>query len=154
MRRILLAHFGVTPVELAQTQRLLFAKKLLQETALPMPDVAYAAGFRSVRRFNALFASRYRMAPGALRRAGGDGATDGALTIRLAYRPPYAWTQMMRYLATRAIPGVEAVHEAGGELALCAQRAAGRRRGLAAGVPPGRRAARSGSKRQAAWRPC
>ncbi len=116
VRRILLAHFGVTPVELAQTQRLLFAKKLLQETALPMPDVAYAAGFRSVRRFNALFASRYRMAPGALRRAGGDGATDGALTIRLAYRPPYAWTQMMRYLATRAIPGVEAVHEAGGEL--------------------------------------
>ena len=114
VRRILLAHFGVTPVELAQTQRLLFAKKLLQETALPMPDVAYAAGFRSVRRFNALFVSRYRMAPGALRRAGDD-AAGGALTIRLAYRPPYAWTQMMRYLATRAIPGVEAVQEEGGE---------------------------------------
>jgi len=116
VRRILLAHFGVTPVELAQTQRLLFAKKLLQETALPMPEVAYAAGFRSVRRFNALFVSRYRMAPGALRRAGGDDAASGALTIRLAYRPPYAWTQMMRYLATRAIPGVEAVQEEGGEL--------------------------------------
>ena len=108
VRRILLAHFGVTPVELAQTQRLLFAKKLLQETALPMPDVAYAAGFRSVRRFNALFASRYRMAPGALRRAGGDGATDGALTIRLAYRPPYAGTQMMRYLATRGTASLAA----------------------------------------------
>lgn len=115
VRRILLAHFGVTPVEMAQTQRLLFAKKLLQETALPMPDVAYAAGFRSVRRFNALFASRYRMAPGALRRAGDD-AAGGTLTIRLAYRPPYAWTQMMRYLAMRAIPGVEAVQEEGGEL--------------------------------------
>lgn len=115
VRRILLAHFGVTPVELAQTQRLLFAKKLLQETALPMPELAYAAGFRSVRRFDALFASRYRMAPGALRRAGGD-AADGALTIRLAYRPPYAWTQMMRYLAMRAIPGVEAVQQEGGEL--------------------------------------
>ena len=115
VRRILLAHFGVTPVELAQTQRLLFAKKLLQETALPMPDVAYAAGFRSVRRFNALFVSRYRMAPGALRRAGDD-TSGGALTIRLAYRPPYAWAQMMRYLATRAIPGVEAVQEEGGEL--------------------------------------
>ena len=115
VRRILLAHFGVTPVELAQTQRLLFAKKLLQETVLPMPDVAYAAGFRSVRRFNALFVSRYRMAPGALRRAGDD-ALGGVLTIRLAYRPPYAWAQMMRYLATRAIPGVEAVQEEGGEL--------------------------------------
>jgi AraC family transcriptional regulator of adaptative response / DNA-3-methyladenine glycosylase II len=115
VRRILLSHFGVTPVELAQTQRLLFAKKLLQETALPMPELAYAAGFRSVRRFNALFASRYRMAPGALRRAGGD-AAGGALTIRLAYRPPYAWPQMMRYLATRAIPGVEAVLQDGAEL--------------------------------------
>jgi AraC family transcriptional regulator of adaptative response / DNA-3-methyladenine glycosylase II len=115
VRRVLLAHFGVTPVELAQTQRLLFAKKLLQETALPMPDVAYAAGFRSVRRFNALFVSRYRMAPGTLRRAGDD-TTGSALTMRLAYRPPYAWTQMMHYLATRAIPGVEAVQEEGGEL--------------------------------------
>jgi AraC family transcriptional regulator of adaptative response / DNA-3-methyladenine glycosylase II len=116
VRRVLLSHFGVTPVELAQTQRLLFAKKLLQETALPMAEVAYAAGFRSVRRFNALFASRYRMAPGALRRAGGDDAAGGALTIRLAYRPPYAWTQMMRYLATRAIPGVEAVQQDAGAL--------------------------------------
>ena len=77
---------------------------------------AYAAGFRSVRRFNALFASRYRMAPGALRRAGGDDAAGGELTIRLAYRPPYAWPQMMRYLAARAIPGVEAVQQEGGEL--------------------------------------
>lgn len=116
VRRILLTHFGVTPIELAQTQRLLFAKKLLQETALPMPDVAYAAGFRSVRRFNALFASRYRMAPGALRRSAADDADGGALTIRLAYRPPYAWTQMMHYLATRAIPGVEAVQQEGDEL--------------------------------------
>ena len=116
VRRILLSHFGVTPVELAQTQRLLFAKKLLQETTLAMPEVAYAAGFRSVRRFNALFASRYRMAPGALRRAGGDDAPGGGLTLRLAYRPPYAWDQLMRYLATRAIPGVEAVQEDGGEL--------------------------------------
>jgi AraC family transcriptional regulator of adaptative response / DNA-3-methyladenine glycosylase II len=116
VRRVLLSHFGVTPVELAQTQRLLFAKKLLQETMLPMPDVAYAAGFRSVRRFNALFASRYRMAPGALRRAGADDAADGALTIRLAYRPPYAWAQMMHYLAARAIPGVEAVQQDDGAL--------------------------------------
>jgi AraC family transcriptional regulator of adaptative response / DNA-3-methyladenine glycosylase II len=116
VRRVLLRQFGVTPVELAQTQRLLFAKKLLQETTLPMPEVAYAAGFRSVRRFNALFASRYRMTPGVLRRAVGDNIAPGALTIRLAYRPPYAWDQMMRYLWARAIPGVEAVQEEGGDL--------------------------------------
>lgn len=118
VRRVLRSHFGVTPVELAQTQRLLFAKKLLHETMLAMPEVAFAAGFRSVRRFNALFASRYRMAPGALRRAGGDGNSmaQSMLTIRLAYRPPYAWEQMMRYLASRVIPGVEAVVREAGEL--------------------------------------
>ncbi|MBK4737180.1 DNA-3-methyladenine glycosylase 2 [Noviherbaspirillum pedocola] len=109
VRRILLAQFGVTPIELAQTQRLLFAKKLLQETDLAMPEVAFSAGFRSVRRFNALFASRYRMAPGELRRAAGDCVGAGMLTMRLAYRPPYAWDAMLVYFARRGIPGVEAV---------------------------------------------
>lgn len=108
LRRVLLQHFGVTPIELAQTQRLLFAKKLLQETGMTMAQVAYAAGFRSVRRFNALFSQRYGMAPGAIRRASEKPAAD-ALTLRLAYRPPLQWPQMMRYLGTRAVTGVEAV---------------------------------------------
>jgi len=117
LRRVLLQHFGVTPVELAQTQRLLFAKKLLQETSLPMVDVAYAAGFGSVRRFNTLFAQRYRMAPTAVRRAAGTERSGDALTLRLAYRPPYAWDALARYLAGRAIAGVETVQDAGGTLA-------------------------------------
>lgn len=113
LRRVLLEHFGVTPVELAQTQRLLFAKKLLQETSLPMSDVAYAAGFGSIRRFNALFLARYGMAPTSIRRAAGVPSTLGedAITLRLAYRPPYAWDPMLAYLAGRAIPGVEGVVE-------------------------------------------
>ncbi|HYD79000.1 MAG TPA: AlkA N-terminal domain-containing protein [Paucimonas sp.] len=113
LRRVLLQHFGVTPVELAQTQRLLFAKKLLQETSLSMVDVAYAAGFGSVRRFNTLFAERYRMAPTEVRRAirsdGKEGKEPDALTLRLAYRPPFGWDDIARYLAGRAIPGVEAI---------------------------------------------
>lgn len=111
LRRVLLQHFGVTPVELAQTQRLLFAKKLLQETRLPMTDIAYAAGFGSVRRFNALFALRYGIAPTAIRRAApADGAVmQDALTLRLAYRPPYHWPRILHYLSGRAIAGVEAV---------------------------------------------
>lgn len=109
LRRVLLQHFGVTPIELAQTQRLLFAKKLLQETQLPMVDVAYAAGFGSVRRFNALFAARYNMAPTSIRRAvNNEKIGHGGLTLRLAYRPPFAWREMLNYLAGRAIPGVEA----------------------------------------------
>ncbi|HEY5798763.1 MAG TPA: AlkA N-terminal domain-containing protein [Burkholderiaceae bacterium] len=109
LRRVLLQHFGVSPVELAQTQRLLFAKKLLQETQLPIADVAFAAGFGSVRRFNTLFAERYRMAPSALRRAGGAAGAAEQLSLRLAYRPPFDWPRMLRYLAARAIAGVEAV---------------------------------------------
>ncbi len=112
LRRVLLQHFGVTPVELAQTQRLLFAKKLLQETRLPMIEVAYAAGFGSVRRFNALFAQRYRIAPSEIRRAAAtDAGQTDALTLRLAYRPPFQWERMLRYVAGRAIGGVEAVQE-------------------------------------------
>lgn len=111
LRRVLLQHFGVTPVELAQTQRLLFAKKLLQETNMPMVQLAFAAGFGSVRRFNALFSSRYGIAPGAIRRTHqpADATRDDALTLRLAYRPPLAWNALLRYLAARALPGLEAV---------------------------------------------
>jgi AraC family transcriptional regulator, regulatory protein of adaptative response / DNA-3-methyladenine glycosylase II len=110
LRRVLLQHFGVTPVELAQTQRLLFAKKLLQETRMTMADIAYSSGFGSVRRFNALFAERYGIAPGDIRRATvREGSNGDALTLRLAYRPPFDWPRMLRYLGGRAIPGVEAV---------------------------------------------
>jgi AraC family transcriptional regulator of adaptative response / DNA-3-methyladenine glycosylase II len=111
IRRLLLQQFGVTPVELAQTQRLLFAKKLLQETQLPMAEIAYAAGFGSVRRFNALFSERYQLAPGAIRRS--HLPPQAAITLRLAYRPPYAWPAMMSYLAGRAMPGLEAVQTVG-----------------------------------------
>ncbi len=74
LRRVFADAFGVSPVEYAQTQRLLLAKRLLTDTALPVTDVAYASGFASVRRFNALFRARYRMAPGALRPQRGAGA--------------------------------------------------------------------------------
>ncbi len=112
LRRLMLAKFGVTPVEIMQTQRLLFAKKLLQETALPIIEVSTSAGFGSLRQFNTLFKMRYRVAPSALRRAGTS--ADGLLkrdylTLKLAYRAPFAWTEMLAYLTKRAIPGVETV---------------------------------------------
>jgi AraC family transcriptional regulator of adaptative response / DNA-3-methyladenine glycosylase II len=122
LRRVLVAEFGVTPVELAQTHRLLFAKKLLHETGMTMADVAFAAGFGSVRRFNALFASRYGMAPSAIRRAGSmpkashlshpshaSQIEQAGITVRLAYRPPYAWPELLAYFGGRTIPGVESV---------------------------------------------
>lgn len=108
LRRVFAAHYGVTPVEWLQTQRLLLAKRLLTETALPVAEVALAAGFHSLRRFNALFRERYRLAPTQLRRelpgAGGDG-----LTLALDYRPPYAWDAILGFFRMRAVPGVEQV---------------------------------------------
>ena len=113
LRRLTVRAFGVTPVEIVQTERLLFAKKLLQETTLPMMDVALSAGFGSLRRFNASFLARYRMPPTALRRQSparhrAAGQEDG-LTLRLTYRPPLAWRELLDYLAKRAVPGVESV---------------------------------------------
>ena len=107
LRRVFEAELGVAPVEYAQTQRLLLAKRLLTDTSLPVTEVAFASGFASVRRLNALFRSRYRMPPSRLRER--RAATlPGTLAFALAFRPPYAWDAMQGYLSARAIAGVEA----------------------------------------------
>ena len=109
LRRIFDAEFGVSPIEYAQTQRLLLAKRLLTDTALPVTEVALASGFASVRRFNALFKARYRMAPGRLREARDAAALPAALAFELSFRPPYDWEAMLSFLRDRAIDGVETV---------------------------------------------
>ena len=109
IRRALRQELGVSPVELAQTHRLLLAKQLLTETALPIIDVAFASGFASVRRFNDLFRARYRLTPGGLRKTNGKGALGESIRLTLAYRPPLAWEAMLHFLKGRAVQGVEAV---------------------------------------------
>jgi AraC family transcriptional regulator, regulatory protein of adaptative response / DNA-3-methyladenine glycosylase II len=109
LRRAVRQELGVSPVELAQTNRLLLAKRLIAETQLPMTRVAFAAGFESVRRFNALFQNHYRLTPSALRRASPKEAQTDRLRLTLAYRPPLAWQTMLQFLEGRAIPGVECV---------------------------------------------
>jgi AraC family transcriptional regulator of adaptative response / DNA-3-methyladenine glycosylase II len=109
LRRIFDAEFGVSPIEYAQTQRLLLAKRLLTDTALPVTEIALASGFASVRRFNALFKARYRMSPGRLRDARGGRALPSTLAFELPFRPPYDWNAMLGFLGDRAIDGVEAV---------------------------------------------
>jgi AraC family transcriptional regulator of adaptative response / DNA-3-methyladenine glycosylase II len=112
LRRTFGAEFGVSPVEFAQTQRLLLAKRLLTDTALPVTDVAFASGFGSVRRFNALFKARYRLNPSELRRARGARAAAGSgdvLNFELSFRPPFDWRAVSAFLDARAIAGVEAV---------------------------------------------
>jgi AraC family transcriptional regulator of adaptative response / DNA-3-methyladenine glycosylase II len=110
LRRALTAALGVGPVALAQSRRLALAKQLLQDTSLPLAELALASGFESVRRFNALFQARFGRPPSAVRREEGAGGAPGAsLTLRLDHRTPYGWDALLAFLAPRAIPGVEEV---------------------------------------------
>ncbi len=111
LRRLFLQHLGASPVSVAQTRRVLFAKQLIHETRMPMTDVAAAAGFASVRRFNETFQDLFHRPPSALRRKGSASSADidDAITLCLRYRPPYDWGSIIGFLQARAIPEVEAV---------------------------------------------
>jgi AraC family transcriptional regulator of adaptative response / DNA-3-methyladenine glycosylase II len=110
LRRLFQRHLGASPIAVAQTRRVLFAKQLLHDTHLPMAEVALASGFGSVRRFNETFRDLFGRPPSALRRkAGNDNSAREGVTLRLAYRPPYDWPGMLAALSSRAAPGVERV---------------------------------------------
>jgi AraC family transcriptional regulator, regulatory protein of adaptative response / DNA-3-methyladenine glycosylase II len=112
LRRLFRQHVGASPVAVAQTRRVLLAKQLIHETTLPMAEVALAAGFNSVRRFNETFLHLFGRSPATLRRIRDKTRREaGALSVRLAYRPPYDWEAMLSFLAARAIPGVEAISD-------------------------------------------
>ena len=115
LHRLFVQHVGASPVVVAQTRRLHFAKRLLDETNLRMTEIALAAGFGSLRRFNHAFQTTYRRPPRELRRARRDASAPagGEVVLRLAYRPPYDWAQVRDFLATRAVPGVERVDARG-----------------------------------------
>lgn len=109
LARLFQQHVGASPVAVAQTQRLHFAKKLIDETSLPLSEVCFAAGFGSVRRFNAVFQNTYGRSPKELRNRQKRRKPDRseAIEVRLSYRPPLDWKAMLAYLEYRKIPGVE-----------------------------------------------
>jgi AraC family transcriptional regulator of adaptative response / DNA-3-methyladenine glycosylase II len=111
LRRVFRAELGVSPVQFVQTQRLLLAKRLLTDTAMPVTDVAMASGFGSLRRFNTLFRTRYRLRPTDLRKAAGKVTQPGMLEFSLSYRPPLDWDALLAFLGRRTIAGVEHVED-------------------------------------------
>jgi len=113
LRRLFAEHLGASPLAVAHTQRLHFAKRLIDQTDLPLNHVATAAGYGSVRRFNDAFKNTYGRSPRELRRCSSEAAgDDGTLTVKLPWRKPFDWDGMLRFLAGRATPGVEQVIEA------------------------------------------
>jgi len=115
LRRLFKQHIGASPIAMAVTQRVLFAKKLLVETDWTVTQVAFASGFGSLRRFNAAFRKTYRQAPSDLRRNVSRTAPPAGLqcTLTLPFRPPYDWDGMLAFYRTRAIQGVECVDDSG-----------------------------------------
>ncbi len=135
LHRLFVRHVGASPIAVAQTRRLQFAKRLLDETRLSMTEIAHASGFGSLRRFNEAFQKAYARPPREIRRqnssapkvagaassarasgaAGAAGPSDMAdgpgeeIVLHLAYRPPYDWAFVSEFLAARAIPGIEHV---------------------------------------------
>jgi len=113
LRRLFVRHLGAPPSTVAHTRRLHFAKKLIDETHLPMNDVALASGFGCVRRFNAAILKTYKRTPTQIRRLARQQSvpTENQYRFQLRFRPPYQWHQMLTFLAARAIPGVEVVQD-------------------------------------------
>jgi AraC family transcriptional regulator of adaptative response / DNA-3-methyladenine glycosylase II len=111
IRRVVQRELGVSPMELLQTRRLLLAKQLLTETALPISQVAYASGYASLRRFNDAFSTRYRMPPTRFRKSATETrlAAGDTFTLQLTYRPPFHWTALLDFLRLRQTAGVELV---------------------------------------------
>lgn len=112
LRRLFTKHIGASPVAVAHTQRLQFAKRLIDETSLPLSDVSAAAGYGSVRRFNDTFKKTYGRSPRELRKVGDDACDakrSANLSVRLPFRQPFDWGSMLKFFSARVTPGVEAV---------------------------------------------
>lgn len=113
LSRLFRNHIGASPIEVAQTRRLHFAKKLIDETDLPFAEICFAAGFGSIRRFNAVFDATYGRSPKQLRQRlkRKKGLAGTPICMTLSYRPPFDWQSMLAFLKFRHIPGVEHVTE-------------------------------------------
>ena len=118
VRRVLTAELGASPLALARAQRAQTARVLVETTSLPMGDIAFAAGFASIRQFNATILEIFDTPPTRLResaaraargRRGAPASPPGVVCLRLPYRPPIDLPRLFSYLAARAVPGVEEV---------------------------------------------
>jgi AraC family transcriptional regulator of adaptative response / DNA-3-methyladenine glycosylase II len=112
LRRLFLEHVGATPDQVARSRRAHFARRLLDDTDLSVNDIAYAAGFGSVRQMTRVMRATFRASPTELRakrRRADRLIADGGLDTRLTFRPPLDWDALLAFLAPRAIPGVESV---------------------------------------------
>jgi len=108
LRKLFQQQLGLSPKQYALAQQVLFAKKLLHETAMPISSIAFQAGFNSVRRFNDAFKQQLKLSPLTIRRA--NKTTPNTLQLSLSYRPPLAWQQMLDFWRDRTLDGIDSVN--------------------------------------------
>lgn len=114
LRRLFLQHLGATPVRIASTRRVHFARKLLDQTELPITKIASYAGFKNIRQFNHGMRATFDMSPSELRKLRSRttlSARRGGITLHLPYRPPFDWHTLISFLKPRATPGVEVIED-------------------------------------------
>ena len=111
LRRLFGEHLGASPVAIARTRRLHFARRLLDDTSLRMSDVALAAGYTSVRRFNEAMRAAFGVSPTKLRRSATTATDRAEIALRLPFRPPFDHVSLLAFLAARAVAGVEEVSD-------------------------------------------
>jgi AraC family transcriptional regulator of adaptative response / DNA-3-methyladenine glycosylase II len=111
LRRLFLEHVGAPPLSVARTRRAHFARRLIDESKLPMVEVAAASGFGSVRQFNDAIRATFHRTPSEIRGAARGERTESGLTLTLPFRPPFDWAQLLGFLVPRAMPGVEAISD-------------------------------------------
>jgi len=111
LRRLFSKHLGASPLAVAHTQRLHFAKNLIDQTSLSMREISVASGFGSVRRFNDTFKKTYGRTPGQLRRRQDATVIASVFSVQLPYRRPFDWDRLLTFFAARATPRVESVHD-------------------------------------------
>ena len=145
LRRLFVEHVGASPLAVARTRRTHFARRLIDETGLPLGEVALAAGFGSVRQFNDAVRQTFGRTPRALRRGRADARDAAGIRLRLPYREPFDWGALVGFLIPRAIPGVESVVDASGGAASLPRGAGGRRAARSAAALRYRRAIGRGS---------
>ncbi len=117
LRRLFDEHLGASPIAIAQARRVHFARTLLDGSRMPVTEIAFSAGFASVRRFNAVFLKAFGLSPRAVREkvSASTGNNRDRMTVsdeldlKLTFRPPFQWDSIIDFLGPRAMRGVEAV---------------------------------------------
>lgn len=108
LRELFQQQVGVSPQSILLAKKLDIARNLLDQSSLPITEIAFSAGFQSIRRFNDAFKIRFQKTPSVFR---ANPLAEGQLRFQLSYRPPYAWQQLIRFFANRALPSTESVTE-------------------------------------------